>query len=405
MARRRGLADRRAAMGLTQEDLAEALKVHVATVRRWEAGTSTPQPWVQPGLARYLNLSADQLQQFLSTENTTPSSEPATPAEEVRPASESPFLSALEIPVPRRLDLADAAQLGGLVDQFEQLDHAAGGRATARALALTHFNFAIACLNTASMTPAGRLAWMQVTGRLGRLCGFASADAGDHDGARRAFSTARAVAAEADDELTHLNILCGLIRQSVHLSDRTTSAELLGELQAHRLPESSLAQAALHAVEARVHGLLGRERQALLAIQLAEEAFTRGRSGNDPPWLWYYDEAQLAGDTAHALFPLALQGQQIENAVARFTRATALHLPSNARSLAFSATKLAILSVKWNSPDASDLIDKAIATTRRVSSTRADDDLRLLGQHLHQQRDTPHARRQFSEISQLLADR
>ncbi|HWD79609.1 MAG TPA: helix-turn-helix transcriptional regulator [Kribbella sp.] len=46
--RRDGLARRRAAMGFTQETLAEHLGLERSTVGRWERGTGTPQPWNSP---------------------------------------------------------------------------------------------------------------------------------------------------------------------------------------------------------------------------------------------------------------------------------------------------------------------------------------------------------------------
>ena len=44
MAGRHGLGARRKALGLTQESLAEQLRVERSTVARWEQGTATPRP-------------------------------------------------------------------------------------------------------------------------------------------------------------------------------------------------------------------------------------------------------------------------------------------------------------------------------------------------------------------------
>jgi DNA-binding XRE family transcriptional regulator len=67
-ARREGLARRRAAMGFTQESLAEHLGLERSTVGRWERGTGTPQPWNQPDLARVLGLSHDALADILGVD-------------------------------------------------------------------------------------------------------------------------------------------------------------------------------------------------------------------------------------------------------------------------------------------------------------------------------------------------
>lgn len=64
-ARRDGLARRRAAMGFTQDTLAECLGLERSTVGRWERGTGTPQPWNQPDLAKALDLSRDALATLL----------------------------------------------------------------------------------------------------------------------------------------------------------------------------------------------------------------------------------------------------------------------------------------------------------------------------------------------------
>jgi tetratricopeptide (TPR) repeat protein/DNA-binding XRE family transcriptional regulator len=65
-ARRQGLVQRRKALGLTQEDLAELLAVERTTVVRWERGQSEPLPWLRPKLARALRVSDKQLEALLA---------------------------------------------------------------------------------------------------------------------------------------------------------------------------------------------------------------------------------------------------------------------------------------------------------------------------------------------------
>lgn len=55
------LARRRKTVGLSQEKLAELLRVDTSTVRRWEAGQTEPQPWMRPRLATALKVSVDAL--------------------------------------------------------------------------------------------------------------------------------------------------------------------------------------------------------------------------------------------------------------------------------------------------------------------------------------------------------
>jgi transcriptional regulator with XRE-family HTH domain len=95
--RREGLARRRAALGFTQETLAEHLGIDRSTVGRWERGTLTPQPWNQPDLARALKLSLDALNVLLA----------ANPSAE----GSAPDRIAVALGAPHSLDLTTVAHL------------------------------------------------------------------------------------------------------------------------------------------------------------------------------------------------------------------------------------------------------------------------------------------------------
>ena len=71
-ARRHRLAQRRKTVGFTQETLAEQLGVDSTTVRRWESGETGngPQPWIRPKLARYLQVSVEELEELLHEPST-----------------------------------------------------------------------------------------------------------------------------------------------------------------------------------------------------------------------------------------------------------------------------------------------------------------------------------------------
>jgi transcriptional regulator with XRE-family HTH domain len=63
--KRIALAQRRKAIGLTQERLAELLRVDTSTVRRWEAGSAEPLPWMRPRIANALKVSVEALARLL----------------------------------------------------------------------------------------------------------------------------------------------------------------------------------------------------------------------------------------------------------------------------------------------------------------------------------------------------
>jgi transcriptional regulator with XRE-family HTH domain len=65
--KRHRLAQRRKALGLTQEALAGLLAVERSTVVRWERGETEPSPRVQPKLAKALQVSPELLEELLVT--------------------------------------------------------------------------------------------------------------------------------------------------------------------------------------------------------------------------------------------------------------------------------------------------------------------------------------------------
>jgi len=65
------MARRRATLGHTQEGLASVLSVDVRSVRRWEAGTGEPLPFLRPRLAEALEWNLEQLDQALNEATDT----------------------------------------------------------------------------------------------------------------------------------------------------------------------------------------------------------------------------------------------------------------------------------------------------------------------------------------------
>jgi transcriptional regulator with XRE-family HTH domain len=70
--KRRRLAQRRKAVGLSQEGLAEVMGVDRSTVVRWERADTEPQPWHRPKLARALKVSVEELAALLADVGEAP---------------------------------------------------------------------------------------------------------------------------------------------------------------------------------------------------------------------------------------------------------------------------------------------------------------------------------------------
>ena len=69
--KRARLAARRKAVGFTQDQLAEQLKVDRSTIARWEGGETGPQPWLRPRLASTLKVSVEELDDLLHEAGST----------------------------------------------------------------------------------------------------------------------------------------------------------------------------------------------------------------------------------------------------------------------------------------------------------------------------------------------
>ncbi len=92
VAKRRGLAQRRKAIGLTQEQLAEQLGVERTTVVRWERGDNRPAPWLRPRLAKALGVTADRIDELLAADDALASpQDPAAPVPRQLPAAVAGF--------------------------------------------------------------------------------------------------------------------------------------------------------------------------------------------------------------------------------------------------------------------------------------------------------------------------
>jgi hypothetical protein len=304
---------------------------------------------------------------------------------------------------PARIGLVDVADLQHVIAGMERADHAAGGRTVVRSVALGQLAWAQDTLRLASFHGADtRAAWMSAVARLGRLAGFMSMDAREHDAARRCFVLSLQIAAEAEDWPGRLNVLSGLARQAVHLGDGPTALRVATLARAGESTASATTRAMLRVLEARAFGVLGRQADAVAAVRQAEDFYEGRQSDQDPPWLWFYDEAQLLGDTGHALYPLALAGADVD-AAERLAKAVQLHNPADTRGRTFSLTKLATLQVASEpGPFAYANVREAIAAVAGLRSGRAQDFLAELGRVLRRV-DDDQAAELAASISSTLA--
>lgn len=151
---RGALARRRRALGLSQQNLAQKIRVDAKTVGRWERGESEPHPWQRSSLASALHLTLDDLDQYLlnpgQRDQTSSEIAPTAHATEAASVSRSGY---------RTRDLS--VRLSPVGDVMAQIDRRTVLLATASTL-----TFLIENPVDGTLVPA-RPAFTQVFGALG----------------------------------------------------------------------------------------------------------------------------------------------------------------------------------------------------------------------------------------------
>ncbi|MFE7777645.1 hypothetical protein ACFU5O_27855 [Streptomyces sp. NPDC057445] len=259
-------------------------------------------------------------------------------------------------------------------------DNKYGGGGMVRDVAARAMQWAAGLLQAQSPQQL-RPALFTAVSRLGIVVGASAFDTYEHDNATRNFKLAADCAEEAGDWHLRAKTYSYLARQSVWIGqpdDGLTYAEK-GLVRSDRLTATE--RAMLHTARARAFGKMGNVRDCMAAVGEADDAFTQAQPSEDPPWMAYYDEAQHNGDTAHALFDLAiLASQDPGRAARRFDAAVQGHADAFKRSRAISLTKLAALIMAKGDPrQAAATGHEALDEVGRLTSRRAADDLRQLG--------------------------
>lgn len=309
--------------------------------------------------------------------------------------------SAAPTPVPTRIGRTEIAQLRLAAETFNQWAHRFGGVA-AREVATAQLNWAARLLR-ADCPAALRPELLSAVALLGEVTGFATFDACAHDDARKIFRFALACAEEADDWHQRANLLSSMARQSAWCGqpDAALTQVELALVRSDRL--TATIRANLHTIRARALAKMGRIQQTLAAVGNADEEFAHTRPQNDPQWVRFYDHAQHRGDTAHALFDIALRGRRRTEAGPRLAYATAHYGAAYPRSRVFTEIKLASLTMATGDPRRAAVIGhRALADGQSLRSRRAVEELRELHRFCERQHRIPEVTELRDRISEVV---
>ncbi|PZF79832.1 hypothetical protein C1I92_29185 [Jiangella anatolica] len=274
---------------------------------------------------------------------------------------------------PKRVGRSEIEQVRGAADLLVSWGHSHGG-AGVREAANAQLRW-FGQLLGAQATPEVRVELHEAVGLLGHATAHMAFDSCAYDDARQIFKFALACSEEVGSWHLRAKVLSSMARQEIWRGEPDlglTYAEL-ALVRSDRLTATE--QAMLHTARARALAKLGRYQDTMRAVGQADEAFAHSDAAGDPPWMAYYDAAQHAGDTGHALFDLTVDGHRTEAAV-RLRTAIEGHTAGYVRSRAMSQTKLASLTMAVGDPDeAAGIGMAAVADAGRLHSRRAAMDL------------------------------
>ncbi|PTM87643.1 hypothetical protein [Streptomyces sp. VMFN-G11Ma] len=309
-----------------------------ASVKRriasWENGHSTPDDFYGPLLCEAYDLTAAELglnhEGARDTEildATYPASpegaidtvgqlwradlnryEPLLQAEPSEPAWNEASLRWLvapepAIPRPRRegmrVGFGDVAAIKTTADMFAELDDRFGGD-HARHAAVQYLSTEVTPLLRGQYTEQVARALFSTVAEATLLAGWMSYDACRHGLAQRYFLQALRLAQDANDRRLAGSILSAMSHQATFLGRYTQAATLARAALMGISPVATpTLRAQFHAMEARALARTGDVRGCEAALTAATKALESRNNDDEPEWISYFDEAELAAEAAH----------------------------------------------------------------------------------------------------------
>ncbi|NRQ32986.1 hypothetical protein HII36_14215 [Nonomuraea sp. NN258] len=246
---------------------------------------------------------------------------------------------------------------------FAKLDYRFGG-GHARSTVVQYIAMEIEPLlkHVRADTALGRQ-FLSETAAMLRLAAWMAYDTGLHGLAQQYMTKALALAREAGDRMLGGRILAGMSHQANYLGHYGMSANLARSARMGAEGAATpTAMALFNAMEARALASQGDEAGCSRALGEAERWFERRRPEDDPVWLRYFDEAELAAEFAHCFHDLGYHRRARDCVMESVQLADSLYV----RSLSFVRTILATSHV------ASGELEHGLAVAREVVTTVAD---------------------------------
>jgi hypothetical protein len=212
----------------------------------------------------------------------------------------------------RRVGAPDVAAIRATVDHFAGLDDRFGGGIGRPALIAFLAND-VAPLLRASATDATRRLLFVTVAEATLLAGWMSYDTGLHGLGQRYFVQALRLAQEAQDRQLGGSILSAMSHQATFLGRYREAAELArAGVAGIMLDGTPTLRAQFQAMEARALARMDDVHGCDAALADAQRYFERRNPQDDPDWMQYFDELELAAEIAHCYRDLGRSAAAIE---------------------------------------------------------------------------------------------
>lgn len=279
--------------------------------------------------------------------------------------------------LPTRVGSAEIEQLRAASTLFAGWDARYGG-GLVREVVAAQLRVAVSYLR-AGCAPRYRSDLYAAVGSLAHTAGFMAFDACVHRDAADMFDLALKCAEEADAWQLRAKILSSTARQAIWTGKPKDGLRFVQQAFLYSDRLTATERAMLYTAKARAHAKLGAVEETMTAVGNADEQFGRSEPGENPSWMAYYDAAQHAGDTGHALFDLAIHGRFGSEARQRLQTAVKDHTGDAERSRTISTIKLASLTMATGDPDqAVSIGSTAVQRASSLRSMRAAEDVHEL---------------------------
>lgn len=240
-------------------------------------------------------------------------------------------------PAQQRVGMRDVRAIRDAATTFMQLDFKYGGGHGHKALR-HYFRHEVLPLLNASYSEKVGTALFGAAAEVSQLLAWTAYDSGNHRLAHRYLTSTLRLSQVIDDRMFGARILGNLSHQANYLGNHTQAIQLArAAVEGAKGRATPRAMANYWAMEARALSNAGDRTGASLAMNQSERHFERADSADDPPWLSYFDDAELLGEFCHCFRDLRMRREAVEHA----QRAVDSTDPQYARTLGFCRMVLA----------------------------------------------------------------